>query len=620
VPRAKKSEAAPTTKRTPMRATPAKAVPTGSAFVHEVKLEGMRVLARVVSQRSVLRDSERHVRNDTFPPIRAALESLAAKQALLDGVVVLLRADGTSDGRALERAVRRTSAVREAVFFAFDLLHLDGYDLRDVPLVTRKRLLAALLEASPDALPHVRLAEHVTGLGEAFFERGCALRLAGVVSKRADSRYRGGPSSRWTWVACPRATKGATKDAAEHAQDDADDATVDAKGPTEDASRGARGARARSRAPDEVHAIEASARAARPRRRSGRFADAEVAGVRVTTPERLVFPERGVTKGALAAYFAEIADAMLPHVARHPLTLVRCAGPAGPDCYYLRHARAWGPPELARVRIREKTKWGEYLYVETREALVALAQMGVVEVHAWNATIEALETPDRVVFDLDPGDGVPPEALAACARAVRAELEARGFGAFLKTTGGKGLHVVCPLLPHASWEACAAFARAIVTRVAASDPKRYTLTMSKAQRRGKIFLDDLRNRRGNTAVASYSPRARPNAPASVPLSWSELDTVLSHGSAGGRNGVGVPPGFGFDLAAAVTRANGTDPWADYAERACRLGATDLRARGGVSSPSTSTSGRSPRGSLPTSATSVARATRGRPSSPTSKGR
>ncbi|HEY1959738.1 MAG TPA: non-homologous end-joining DNA ligase [Polyangiaceae bacterium] len=251
-----------------------------------------------------------------------------------------------------------------------------------------------------------------------------------------------------------------------------------------------------------------------------------VAGVRISHPERVLDPT-GVTKLALARYYEGIAPWMLPHVVGRPLTLVRWAEGAQTEKggVYLRHARAWGPRALTRVSIREKTKVGEYLVVESLEALVSLAQMDILEIHTWNATIDDLEHPDRVVFDLDPGPGVGWDAIANAARHVRRALEDEGLESSVKTTGGKGLHVIAPLARDRGWDECLAFSRDVVRRIVREDPARYVLTMSKAARPGRIFIDYLRNARANTSVAAYSTRARPNAPVSMPIAWDEIDDV-----------------------------------------------------------------------------------------------
>jgi bifunctional non-homologous end joining protein LigD len=254
----------------------------------------------------------------------------------------------------------------------------------------------------------------------------------------------------------------------------------------------------------------------------GSTGEAEVAGVRLTHPARVLYPDLGYTKLDLARYFEAVADWMVPHVRGRPLTLVRCPEGIGRSCFFMKHSRAWGPSGLRRVRIQEKTKIGEYLVADSAAALVGLAQMGVIEIHTWNSTDDHLEQPDRIVFDLDPGPDVAWREVVAAARLVRSTLEAVELRSFVKTTGGRGAHVVVPLMPRAGWSECLRFAHAIADAIARHDPRRYTTTFTKAGREDKILLDYLRNNRTNTSIAAYSTRARPGAPVSMPLDWDEL--------------------------------------------------------------------------------------------------
>jgi bifunctional non-homologous end joining protein LigD len=224
----------------------------------------------------------------------------------------------------------------------------------------------------------------------------------------------------------------------------------------------------------------------------------------------------------------------------------------------MKHSGVWAPPALRRIRIREKTKIGEYLVVDDLAGLVSLVQMGILEIHTWNSTADHLETPDRVVFDLDPGPAVPwPEVLEA-ARLVRGTLEAVGLESFVKTTGGKGLHVVVPLRAEAGWDEAYDFSRRIAEDIVRGDPRRYTIDMPKTPRRSKILIDFLRNRRGNTSIAAYSTRARARAPVSTPLAWDELAPSLRSD----HYTIANLPGRLARLRA--------DPWARYATLSQRL--------------------------------------------------
>jgi bifunctional non-homologous end joining protein LigD len=247
-----------------------------------------------------------------------------------------------------------------------------------------------------------------------------------------------------------------------------------------------------------------------------------VASVRISHPDRLIYPELGVSKAQLARYYEEVGPWIVPHLAARPLTLVHCPEGLSGECRFLKHAKAWGPSALERVKIREKTKIGEYLVANSLPAVVSLAQMGIVEIHTWNSTMADIERPNRLVWDLDPGPEVAWEQTVASARLLRGVLDTLGLAAWVKTTGGRGLHVVAPIVPRLDWSACLDFARALAEAIVRTDPERYTIAFAKRGRERKILIDYLRNNRTNTSISAFSTRARPGAPVSMPLDWSEL--------------------------------------------------------------------------------------------------
>jgi bifunctional non-homologous end joining protein LigD len=296
-----------------------------------------------------------------------------------------------------------------------------------------------------------------------------------------------------------------------------------------------------------------------------------VGGVRLTSPQRVVYPDRGLTKLDLARYYDAVADAMLPHLRNRPLTLFHCPeGLAGP-CRFMKHSKVWAPAAVRRVRIAEKTKLGEYLVVDSREALLSVAQMDVLELHTWNSTVDRLEQPDRLVLDLDPGPEVPFAEVVSAARLVRDALSALGLASFAKTTGGAGLHVVVPLAPLSRWDECLAFARAFATAIARHDPDRFTVGFARAGRERKILLDYLRNNRTNTSVAAFSARARPGAPVSVPIAWEELGPRLRPGR------------FTVTTVPRRLAALREDPWRGYAAARRPLDRARVEAVAGLAS-------------------------------------
>jgi DNA polymerase LigD, polymerase domain len=257
---------------------------------------------------------------------------------------------------------------------------------------------------------------------------------------------------------------------------------------------------------------------------------AVVAGIPISHPDRLVYPELGISKLKLVEYYDAVGKWMLPHVAGRPLTLVHCpSGVSGP-CTFMKHSKTWGPNIIRRVAIQEKKKVGEYMVADSVAAIVALAQMGILEIHTWNSTADAIERPDRIVIDLDPGENVEWTRVIDAARLVRKVVKALGLTSFVKTTGGRGLHVVIPLEPKAEWSLCLELARGLSEALERSDPEAFTTKFAKAGRESKILVDYLRNNRTNTSVAAYSTRANAAATVSVPLAWTELKPALDPAS------------------------------------------------------------------------------------------
>jgi len=247
-----------------------------------------------------------------------------------------------------------------------------------------------------------------------------------------------------------------------------------------------------------------------------------VAGVRISHPDRLIYPDLGISKIQLAQYYERIAEWIVPHVAARPLTLVHCPSGIAAPCQFLKHAKAWGPNALRRVRIQEKTKVGEYLVADSIEAVVSLAQMGIVEIHTWNSSADDVDRPNRLVWDLDPGPEVSWRQVVKAATLVRDVLKTLNLRSWVKTTGGRGLHVVVPLKRKRTVTECLDFTRAVSEAIAKTDPRAYTTAFAKAGRERQILIDYLRNNRTNTSVCAFSPRARPGATVSMPLSWNDL--------------------------------------------------------------------------------------------------
>jgi bifunctional non-homologous end joining protein LigD len=273
-----------------------------------------------------------------------------------------------------------------------------------------------------------------------------------------------------------------------------------------------------------------------------------VAGVRLSNPDKVLYLEQGITKGELADYYVAVAELMLPHVAFRPITMVRCPAGSETKCFYQRHAGSGVPEQLHEVPIPGFEE--PYLYISDLPGLIALVQMGVLEIHPWGVTVAHPDKADRIVFDLDPDEGLGFSDVIAAAREVRARLKKLGLESFVKTTGGKGLHVVVPVEATAAWSEVKSFARGLSAEMAADAPEKYLTRVSKAERAGRIFIDYLRNDPTSTAVAPYSSRARPGAPAATPLRWDELGPKLD------------PKAFNIRTLPARPARRRSDPWAD----------------------------------------------------------
>jgi bifunctional non-homologous end joining protein LigD len=632
-PVARRSRPAPDLGKAPRRAAPKEIrpqlatltdrPPAGDEWLHEMKLDGYRILARVGRTGARLWTRTGQDWTERYPAIARAIAALET-DAWIDGELAVLMPDGTTSFAALQNAGALPTGAR-LVYYAFDLLHWDGRDLRGLPLEARKRALEDVLPAT-DTL---RYSQHVVGEGERVFAEACRLALEGVIAKRRAAPYRAGRSTDWLKVKCQReqelviggftepkgareaigallvgvydaagalryAGKVGTGFGAAAARDLRKrlDALVSARSPFAAEKGLPRATPVEPRLVAQVRFTEwtrdgrlrhpafvglredkearevtretekAPARKALPAARAKKAESAEVAGVRISHPERVVFVEAGVTKLQLAQYYERIADAILPHLADRPLSLVRCPEGAGGECFYVKHAGPWTPKEARRVRIQERTKQSDYVMVDSVGALVGLVQMGTLELHTWNARSKDLERPDRIVLDLDPAADVPWQRVAAAAREVRERLLRLDLESFLKTTGGKGLHVVVPLTPAAGWDDCWGLSQAIANAMEKDAPREFVTDMAKVKRTGRIFIDTARNRRGSTTVAAFSTRARPAAPVSMPIAWDELATV--------------PSGAAFDLAAAAQRAAAADPWRAYAKTRQSIGPARLK--------------------------------------------
>ena len=563
----------------PSLATLVDQAPDGDEWIHEIKFDGYRLQARIDGKSIRLLTRKGLDWTTKFKPVATALRSLKLGSALIDGELVVEDETGRSSFASLQ-ADLKSGRTDRMVFYAFDLLYLDGYDLTKLPLIERKTLLATLLEDSP-AGGILRYSSHLEGDGETMIRHACRLGLEGIISKHRDKPYLGGRGMHWQKSKCtqrqefvvagyvpstvsPKAIgslvlgvyegkrlvhvgRVGTGFSASLARDLWSDlerlkrpASPFPVAPSRDAARGVRWVKPELVAEVEFrgwtndgilrHAAYKGLREDKDpseivretTKREPPHANPPASSFHLTHADRVLWPDTGLTKQGLAEYYAEIAGWILPHVAGRPLSLVRCPSGIEEACFFQKHA--WNGMSKA---VHRKTVAGEeVLYIDDTEGLIALVQSGVLEIHAWGSSIRKIEAPDRIVMDLDPAEDVAWTALIDAALEIRGRLADAGLESFVKTSGGKGLHVVAPLRPKAGWDEVKSFAQSLAIAMAGDSPDRYVATMSKRARAGKIFIDFLRNGRGATAVAPYSTRARSGAPVSTPLAWNELSASL----------------------------------------------------------------------------------------------
>jgi bifunctional non-homologous end joining protein LigD len=605
----------------PQLATLVDAPPRGGEWLHEIKCDGYRAIAAVAGDRAKIYTRNGLDWTDRFAPLVEPLKDLPCESALLDGEIAIADKKGHTNFSALQMALKEDRA--GFGFYAFDLLHLDGTDLRKRPLIERKKLLQTLLSGAPKQGP-ILYSDHIEGEGDRAFGRACDLKLEGIVSKQANAPYRSGRTKTWLKSKCgmeqefvvigwspsdktgrpfssillgvnedgelryagrvgsgfnevlldelaalfkrherktsPAAGVPASIARRAHCLEPKLVAEIALRGWTHDGlvRQGSfKGLRADKPAREIVRETPMAAKKKGKSKKAkvakaqptsiGRNGSIEIAGVRITHPDRVLWPGQGVTKRQLIDYYIRVADRMLPHIAGRPISLVRCPRGAEKDCFFQKHASPGWPDDFKKIRIREKSGTDNYLYIEDKAGLIAAAQMGVLELHLWCAKVGDVEKPDRMIFDLDPDEGVGFAEVKKSAVELHARLKRLGLESFPLATGGKGIHVVVPLKPGHSWDEHRNFAEAIARLMAEEEPDRFVATMSKAKRRGKIFVDYLRNQRGATAIAPFSSRARKGAPLAWPVSWSQLSRLRNAQPAGiGR----IPRGT-------------SDPWRGY---------------------------------------------------------
>jgi bifunctional non-homologous end joining protein LigD len=610
----------------PQLATAAATAPEGGDWLHEIKYDGYRLVARL--DQGGVRLITRGGLDWTakFPALAARLAELPVKSAILDGELVALRPDGTTSFSDLQDAISAGRTDR-LIYFAFDLLYRDGWDLTGATLENRKAALAELVSPASEGM--LRYSDHHVGQGPDFLKQAATFGVEGIVAKRRDKSYEPGRGRNWLKIKVrnrdefvivgftdpdgSREGLGAlllgyydpsgalryagrvgsgfsapqlvalhqrlaamavrkapvTLPPAERRKDihwtrPELVAEIEYAAWTADALirqstfQGLREDKApreivydpasRASVTPAVQAVAADASPARLRDGSTMFH-----GVRLSHPDRVLYADTGLSKLAVAEYFVAVARWALPHLTARPLTLIRSTGAKSQRAFYQKHVGAGMPAEIRRFPVAGTDSDEPVPVIDDGAGLIALVQMGVVEIHPWGSRVEDVERPDRVTFDLDPDEGLPWSRVTEAAVEVRDALDGIGLRSFVKTTGGKGLHVVVPLQPKLDWDAVKAFSKWVADRLAEERPEQFTANPAKRERRDRIYLDYLRNGRGATAVGAYSPRERPGTPVSTPVSWDEVDNGVSPGA------------FTVATVPARLKALKTDPWAEMSD-------------------------------------------------------
>ncbi len=627
----------------PQLAVLAEHAPAGDEWLHEMKFDGYRILAFAIggAKRPGVRLITRRGQDWTerFPKLAQTLAGLKADSAILDGEAVMLDEKGRSDFQAMQNVLKQHSS-GGVVYYIFDLLFLNGADLRPLPLIERKEKLERLLKNS--LLPTtVRFSEHVRGRGDKVIERACRMGMEGIVSKRADSPYVPRRDASWLKSKCgqrqemiiigftePRGSRndlgalllgyydedkrlayagrvgtGFNQETLRDLRKQLD-AIAQSESPLADKppAREARNAhwvkpelvaeiafanwtsdghlrqpvfaglrqdkpagQVVREMPIESKKVLASENGNESPRKSSRgkpavqktsrkkspvsaTPDAAPLPVRLTHSDRVVDRESGVTKGELAEYYLRIAEWMLPRVIDRPLTLLRCPAGVGPSCFFQRN---WTVGFPTGTRGEKSHKGQRQLAVHDQDGLLALVQMNALEIHTWGCRQRDQNHPDQLVFDLDPGPGLPWSEVIKTARELKKILGELKLPTFVKTTGGKGLHVVVPIAPTVLWDAAHAFCEQAAASLVKRSAGQAIMNMRKDLRSGKLYIDVQRNHETATAVAPYSSRARSGAAVSMPVEWEQLDSIRS-GDA-----------FNVKNAESHVKKRRRDPWADF---------------------------------------------------------
>jgi len=575
-PRARAKAKTPPKFEPPQLATLVDHVPDGGEWIHEPKYDGYRALIAIGGGDAKLYTRSGLDWSDKFPKLINVAAALDVESALIDGEVVVLDKHGNPSFGALQDAIKQGDP--KTLFFAFDILALDGADLKTLPNIERKERLRPII---PIDSP-IQFAEHIVGSGEQLLAAMCDAGLEGIVSKRADAPYKNKRTQAWVKVKCTLRSEyviigwtdsksgkrglgallmaagdgktlryagkvgtGFSEAAIATLRKELDAISVDT--PAVDvpglARRGAHFVKPNLVAEIAYGSLTDDGILRHSSfiglRRDKKAKDVNIeraasipaaASVKISNANRVIFPESDITKGELADYYEAMAALVLGTAMERPLSLVRCPQGRAKQCFFQRHGADNLGDAIRTVNVLGKDgKTRAYMYIADKTGLLECVQMGSIELHGWGAKAGDIERPDRMIFDLDPDESLDFDDVRKAAIDLKQHLGDMGLVSYPLLSGGKGIHVIVPLTPQAHWPEVTDFAHRFASALAGAQPDRYTATMSKAKRKGRIFIDWLRNQRGSTAILPYSVRARPGAPVAAPISWSEIGTVTGGG-------------------------------------------------------------------------------------------
>ncbi len=582
----RKAQLGPPEFRRPQLATLVDVVPSGNDWLHEYKYDGYRLLVATAGGAATAWTRNGNDWSDKFRAVVRAAAKLPPG-CLIDGEAVALDKKGKPSFQLLQSTLKGGDA--DIVFYAFDLLVDRGEDITGLPNLERKERLAALLKTS---VPPILFGDHVVGKGEKLFEAICKEGGEGIISKKANAAYKGERSRNWLKIKCIQRQEflivgwqqsdkrrgfrslhlavregrglryvgkvgtGFNTRMIEELSERMKPMEVD--DPKLEVPRSARRGShwIRPELVGEVayteftsdgilrHPSFIALREDKPARevvlekpqklgKTARPSTAKAAspdrfGIKISNPDRVIFPGDGLTKGDLADYYVAVETPMLVDMAKRPISLIRCPQGRAKKCFFQKHDNGAMGSDVKHVPIKESDgDVQDYLYVEDARGILACVQMGTIEFHGWGSRTAKLEYPDRLVFDLDPDEGLDFAKVKDAAVRLKALLADLGLVTFPMLTGGKGIHVIAPLDANADWPKVKSFAERFSRAIAEAEPDMFTANIRKNQRKGRIFLDWLRNQRGATAVMPYSARARDGAPVAAPIAWEELDKFSS---------------------------------------------------------------------------------------------